>query len=540
MIVLVILLRRRISVCFDDLLRHFEVLLRQRLSYLMNGCNVLAVTSSTNPRYVYDRSGLLTLYTRVAQPSPAVVERVRSLGLWAVCRLWRTRHCLYLGHYRGCRAGRQRRPLPMLRCVANGAVVIVGNRPAARPAAAAGRLPSSLINVHTDRHSTPPDIKLTFGCLNILSVTNKLDDLLEVRRDLSLGVMFLVETWHDADSVAFRRLRSDGLQVVDRLRTRSVADTLSTNHGGVAAVAVSGVQLTAVDLGVQPDTFEMLCVRVVSGLLSCIAVVVYRTGPMSAAFFAELSDVLDRVTTYVDPILVVGDVNIHLQDNDDPYARQFTELLAAHGLGCRVSLPTHDMGGLLDVVVTRDDLPLPTVDVLDVGLSDHRLLCWSAQLARPCPVYMSTTSWPWRRLDADTFCDAVQSSSLCHPDVWSQLDIGALAQLYDDELTAILDRLIPVRTVRCRRRPSDPWFDEDYRAAKRHTRQLERAARRADPANADAVAATTAAWTSQRRAYGALLCQKREAFWQTKVDAERLSLRQLWQSIDVLLGRGRV
>ena len=30
------------------------------------------------------------------------------------------------------------------------------------------------------------------------------------------------------------------------------------------------------------------------------------------------------------------------------------------------------------------------------------------------------------------------------------------------------------------------------------------------------------------------------AFWQTKVDAERLSPRQMWQSIDALLGRGRV
>ena len=97
-----------------------------------------------------------------------------------------------------------------------------------------------------------------------------------------------------------------------------------------------------------------------------------------------------------------------------------------------------------------------------------------------------------------------------------------------------------MRTVRCRRRPSDPWFDEECRTAKRHTRQLERAARRVDPADAAAVAATTTAWTTQRRAYRTLLRQKREAFWQNKVDAERSSPRQLWQSVNTLLGRGRV
>ena len=60
------------------------------------------------------------------------------------------------------------------------------------------------------------------------------DDLLEVRRDMSIDVMFLVETWHDTDSVAFQRLRADGFQVVDRPRPRSRADTLATNHGGLA------------------------------------------------------------------------------------------------------------------------------------------------------------------------------------------------------------------------------------------------------------------------------------------------------------------
>jgi len=48
--------------------------------------------------------------------------------------------------------------------------------------------------VHVDRHSTTAGSTLVFGCYNIRSVANKLDDLLEVRRDLSIDVLFLVET----------------------------------------------------------------------------------------------------------------------------------------------------------------------------------------------------------------------------------------------------------------------------------------------------------------------------------------------------------
>jgi len=48
----------------------------------------------------------------------------------------------------------------------------------------------------------------------------------------------------------------------------------------------------------------------------------------------------------------------------------------------------------------------------------------------------------------------------------------------------------------------------------------------------------TAAWTTKRREYRALRQQKRESFWRAKVDAEKSSPRQLWRSIDALLGRG--
>ena len=112
-------------------------------------------------------------------------------------------------------------------------------------------------------------------------------------------MLFLVETWHDADSVSFRRLRADGFQVVDRPRPRTRTATLATNHGGVAAVAVPGVRLCKLDVGIKPDSFELQCVRVSSGASSCPVMVIYRTGPISQLFFSELSDALDRVTTYV-------------------------------------------------------------------------------------------------------------------------------------------------------------------------------------------------------------------------------------------------
>ena len=69
---------------------------------------------------------------------------------------------------------------------------------------------------------------------------------------------------------------------------------------------------------------------------------------------------------------------------------------------------------------------------------------------------------------------------------------------------------------------------------------FEREARRigrAVPHDAAAAAAATDRWHQQRRAYRATVKEKREAFWRFKVTADRSSPRQLWRSIDVLLGR---
>ena len=141
------------------------------------------------------------------------------------------------------------------------------------------------------------------------------------------------------------------------------------------------------------------------------------------------------------------------------------------------------------------------------------------------------------------FRSAIATSPLCDASVWSALDTDGLAQLYDKEITTILDRIIPMRTVRYRRRASDAWFDDDCRVAKRCVRLFERDVRRirrADPQNTAAIDAATAIWTKRRREYRNMLRTKREEFWLAKVASESSSPQLLWRSIDVLLGRGRI
>ena len=71
---------------------------------------------------------------------------------------------------------------------------------------------------------------------------------------------------------------------------------MNSNHGGVVIAAAAGVRLTDVNIGCSPSTFECVAARVASGTLSCLTAVLYRPGSVAvtAAFFTELADVLDR------------------------------------------------------------------------------------------------------------------------------------------------------------------------------------------------------------------------------------------------------
>ena len=81
---------------------------------------------------------------------------------------------------------------------------------------------------------------------------------------------------------------------------------------------------------------------------------------------------------------------------------------------------THQLGGTLDAVITREDVGCPDrVEVVDVELSDHHLLQWSIDTTRPEVPVVVELRRSWRRLDVDQFRCMLSSSSLCQPDNWS-------------------------------------------------------------------------------------------------------------------------
>ena len=91
--------------------------------------------------------------------------------------------------------------------------------------------------------------------------------------------------------------------------------------------------------------------------------------------------------------------------------------------------------------------PLPAVDVVDVDLSDHRLLRWTSQLHRPPSLYATAVRRRWTLFDVDVFRADLLTSSLSDVGSYVDVDGHALAMLYESTVIQLFDRQIPALSV---------------------------------------------------------------------------------------------
>ncbi len=388
-----------------------------------------------------------------------------------------------------------------------------------------------------DRHCDSSRLSrpLNFGLLNVRSLHNKLDDVLETYTDCSIGVLLMTETWHDENSNCVCRLRQLGYNVLDRPRPRSHRlPTVTTNHGGLIAFSPSAIRLEVIPLGKIPTTFESLCFRVFSVSSSMIILLIYRTGPVLSNFFEELAEILDVICTFSDPVIVTGDFNIHVERNKDPNAARLTNTLSIYGMHCKVNAPTHDLGGTLDLVFSTASHPIrPTVT--NVGLSDHFLVQWKSVLSLPPLIYRTVHYRPWSNLNLSEFRFHLTNSPLCNSASWKDLNVDHLALLYDTTMLTILNDLVPVKSSRLPRRPSNPWFDDECQTSKRSVRRIERYLQDCSSAPPDLFNF----WKSRLREYRSLLRTKRTAYWRSRMHSDRNSPKSLWNAVSILMGLGK-
>jgi len=190
---------------------------------------------------------------------------------------------------------------------------------------------------------------------------------------------------------------------------------------------------------------ELVCVSLHGGAsINALVIVVYRPPPApSCLFFDELADLLERTATY-SSLMLVGDLNLHLDVHDDVDTVKFELLVSSFNLVQHVTGATQVAGHLLDVVLTRGEpLHVLSVDVSPPGgLSDRSQIVCTFDLPTTRQHSIVRNRRCWRLLDTDAFKADLASSSLvqCPPD-----DVDELFTAYSDTLSSLVDKHAPLR-----------------------------------------------------------------------------------------------
>ena len=89
-------------------------------------------------------------------------------------------------------------------------------------------------------------------------------------------------------------------------------------------------------------------------------------------FLDEFADYMEKFLTTNYKIVNAGDINLHIDNEKDPVAQLFTDMMAALCLDCHVDFPTHESRHSLDLVFTETAGEMKIIRCnLGTYLSDH-------------------------------------------------------------------------------------------------------------------------------------------------------------------------
>ena len=143
-----------------------------------------------------------------------------------------------------------------------------------------------------------------------------------------------------------------------------------------------------------------------------------------------------------EPLLITGDINIHVDVPDDPDAIKFLDLLDSLGLAQHVKTPTHLCGHTLDLMITREiNSLIGTTPISDCYFSDHCTVLCDLTLRKPALAVKQVSYRKLKTIDISEFKSDLRQSSLCR-DV--PQDLNKLVASYNSVCSGVMDKHAPI------------------------------------------------------------------------------------------------
>ena len=170
----------------------------------------------------------------------------------------------------------------------------------------------------------------------------------------------------------------------------------------------------------------------------------------------------DNITTLRGNLILMGDLNIHMDDKADPGTVTFTDLWDSLGLVNHTQFPTHVSGHTLDLIITQED----SNDILTVArghmLSDHHFIDIMLKSASETVECERITYRKLKNISPQDFSNNVGN-------ILGELDLEAMdlfqaVETFNNSLKSVLNKHAPVKSHIVKVMHKQPWFDDKIKS----------------------------------------------------------------------------
>ena len=338
----------------------------------------------------------------------------------------------------------------------------------------------NLIKIQTSSAHNETCTILKLGLINIRSLTSKGALINELITDNNIQILFLTETW----------LKPDEFLALNESTPPSHVNChipRSTGRGG----GVATISLANLCISPRPKfkfaSFEVLVLHLMhpnsKATQPVTLVTLYRPPGPYTEFLSEFSDFLSALVVNSDKILIVGDFNIHMDNENNSLTIAFQSLIDSIGFSQHVNTPTHHHNHTIDLVLTHGlEIDRPLVLPQNTALSDHHLITFNMKLdLRPTTELTYFYSRCLSDRTTAEFISKLPVALATAPTTGKVNDertppphIDLLTDGVIHALHSTLDAVAPLKKRIRKLKRLAPWYTDQTRALKQTTRKLEK------------------------------------------------------------------
>ena len=241
-----------------------------------------------------------------------------------------------------------------------------------------------------------------------------------------------------------------------------------------------------------------------------------------STFFTEFESLLEfHISSKVD-LIFVDDFNIPVDDLNDSNSFLFLKLLDVFHLCQHVPLPTHNSGHVLNLIITNASSNLVICPyMLDTYISDHKTVCVDINLPKPT---VNKVTFSYHPINKINFTEFNQDKSNAFSNL-DNFDLESLIDHFSSNMSAILDKYAPLKTVAVKPRTFNPGFTLYLLSEKGKGRQLERTLRKTRNES------DRLEFKKQFHFYNSIV-KKAQSDYFSSLFKRNSSTKELWHSID--------